>query len=145
MADRGPWAILCRRIGGVLRRRGAHAYPTGMEQELRELEFALLDPKVRSSRERVMALLDEDFSEVGSSGRVWTRAEVIDRLAEEKPSEWSLSRFEVRALSPETALVTYAAVRVDGPGVMRRSLRSSIWSQRSGTWRLVFHQGTSVK
>lgn len=115
-----------------------------MEQELRELEFALLDPATRSSRDRLGALLDEGFVEIGSSGRMWSRDEVIRRMVEEEAGEWSVSRFEVRPLGTDAAIVTYAAVRGDGEGAMHRSMRSSIWSRRSGRWRLVFHQGTRV-
>jgi len=50
---------------------------------LRACEEALLDAVVRRDRERVAALLSEDFQEFGSSGRVWSREEILEQLATE--------------------------------------------------------------
>jgi hypothetical protein len=111
-----------------------------LEQELEALERALLEHDVRVSG-RVGELLADGFVEFGSSGRVWTRAEVEIALRDAAPSPpIAITGFAVRLLAADVALVTYRARRDgDPPG---HSLRSSIWQLIAGRWQVVFHQGT---
>jgi hypothetical protein len=114
-------------------------------KELREREEALLDPEVRRNRAQVERLLSEDFLEFGSSGRVWTRDQIFNLLATEAYERFVIEDFECALLSEDTALLTYRAVGVDAQSGDRiASLRSSIWTGESGTWRLRFHQGTRI-
>ncbi|UJW87097.1 nuclear transport factor 2 family protein [Devosia sp. SL43] len=117
-------------------------------ERFRALEQALHRPEVRASRAAVEALLDEGFMEFGSSGRVYDRASVIERLPREKPrADADLPEvldFEARALAPDIVLVTYRSVSVVSDGTERSVLRSSIWRQGGDDWRMVFHQGTIV-
>ena len=116
-------------------------------QQLQALEEMLLDPAVRRDSARVAALLDEGFIEYGSSGRVWTRAAILDLLAhEEGYAEPPVVRdFACRPLAMGVVLATYRTVRMDsGPGKAREVLRSSIWVRGAQGWRILFHQGTSV-
>ncbi|MGA7858742.1 MAG: hypothetical protein WCA11_12480, partial [Terracidiphilus sp.] len=55
----------------------------------------------------------------------------------------AIESFECRLIAAGVALVTYRAVRTC-PGSTGRgsTLRSSIWTEISGVWRLRFHQGT---
>jgi hypothetical protein len=108
---------------------------------LRSCEEALLDPAVRRDRARVDALLDQDFQEFGSSGRIWTRAQTLELLATETYAAPSMTDFECVLLSEAVALLTYRTVRAQ-PGAQDSALRSSVWTNRSGTWRIRFHQGT---
>ncbi len=108
---------------------------------LRNCEEILLDPAVRRDRARVEALLDQDFLEFGSSGRIWTREQTFELLATETYTPPSVPDFECVLLSEGVALVTYRAVRTQ-PGSQSFTLRSSIWTNQSGTWRMRFHQGT---
>ena len=111
--------------------------------QLRRAEEALLDPAVRSDRTSVAELLADDFVEFGSSGRIWTRDEILDLLAGETPAPINMMDFECALLGEDVALVTYRASRTDArTGIQISSLRSSIWTKRSGGWRLRFHQGT---
>jgi hypothetical protein len=108
---------------------------------LRSCEEALLDAAIRRDRKQVEALLAEDFLEFGSSGRIWTRAQILDLLATEIYTAATVKDFECSLLSEEVALVTYRAERTR-PDVQGSSLRSSIWTKKSGAWRMRFHQGT---
>jgi hypothetical protein len=113
--------------------------------QLRCWEEAMLDPAVRGNRTRVAELLAEDFVEFGSTGRVWTRDEILDLLAGEIPAPIYLMDFECVLLAEDVALVTYRAVRTDaGAATQISSLRSSIWIKEPGGWRLRFHQGTRI-
>jgi hypothetical protein len=110
---------------------------------LRSCEEALLDPAVRRDPVQVDALLDGDFLEFGSSGRVWTREQIVELLATEIYTPPSVEDFQCALLSESVALVTYRAVRIDiSSDLISAALRSSIWTDVSGRWRMRFHQGT---
>lgn len=108
---------------------------------LQELEFALLQPEIRKS-DRLAELLADDFLEFGSSGRVFTKAQIIAALEAEHPIRITASEFKIKLLAPHVALVTYQAVCHSDPVVL--SLRSSIWEHKQGRWQIVFHQGTTA-
>ena len=115
-------------------------------EQLRQLEEALLDPATRQDRYRAGQLLAEDFAEFGSSGRVWTRDQILDLLANETYSPVRIEDFHCALLAVDVALVTYRAVRTDASsGSEASSLRSSIWTKKSGEWRMRFHQGTHAE
>jgi hypothetical protein len=114
-----------------------------LTRHLRELEERLLESEVRRDRAQVSALLAEDFLEFGSSGRVWTRAEILDLLATETYTQPEMIDFACRRIAEGVALATYKTVRMDA-GERTETLRSSLWTQKSGTWQVRFHQGTKV-
>jgi len=108
--------------------------------EVAGLERELLEPAVRSSRPRLEALLDEDFTEVGASGRSWARATVVEALlAEDAGAPTPVTVLRAVALGEEVVLVTYLSDRATRP-----ARRSSVWHRRDGAWRLRHHQGTPV-
>ena len=108
--------------------------------EARRGEAALLDPDTRADGARVAALLDADFAEVGSSGRRWSRAEVIEALGAEA-ADGALVATEMSAtkLSETVVLLTYRCRRAG-----RETWRSSIWRLEQGACRMVFHQATPI-
>ena len=85
-------------------------------------------------------MLTPECLEYGSSGRVFTRDEVLELLACEEPICIQLSDYVARLLAPHVAIVTWRAIRPDGT----QSLRSSLWIRRDGRWQMLFHQGTPV-
>jgi hypothetical protein len=110
-------------------------------------ERRLMEPYVRKDRDAVSVLLSEDFREFGSSGRIWTKAAMLEHLDDESPrSAPDVADFHVSALSPSAMLVTYRAIRsrAAGHAVDACSLRSSLWVLRDGRWQILFHQGTAV-
>lgn len=109
---------------------------------LRALEERLHDPQVRGSIVAAGELLDEDFSEFGSSGQAYGRADVIAAMAAEAGQAAPAihaENYQLKRLSDTTALLTYETVFDQ-----RRVLRSSIWRCTGGRWRMVFHQGTRM-
>lgn len=105
-------------------------------------ERALLDPTIRTDRAALECWLDPEFTEIGQSGRLWTRDEIIADLLATDQSDYAraeLSEPRVRELAPDCYLLTYVAKMGD-----RRSRRSSIWRIREGQWRMTFNQGTPV-
>ena len=118
------------------------------ESEIADLllrnEQSLLDPATRRNRNRVLDLLAEDFVEFGASGRVWTRDQIVELLATEDFSPPAMEAFQCRILAPTVALVTYRTVRTDAQSGRHVSLRSSVWMEQEGEWKVRFHQGTPV-
>ncbi|KAF1709469.1 DUF4440 domain-containing protein [Pseudoxanthomonas kalamensis DSM 18571] len=106
-----------------------------------QLEYALLDPQVRSDLARLDALLTDDFFEVGASGRSFGKEEVLSRLPTEPVATFAPSAMQAHALTADVILVTYACEHVR-LGHAVRSLRSSLWIRDSSGWRMRYHQGT---
>ena len=65
-----------------------------LEAELKGLEESLLDPDIRKSTQLVELLADE-FIEFGSSGRVYTRDDLVAVLQAESPVVQTTSRISV--------------------------------------------------
>lgn len=97
-----------------------------------------------ADRATIEALLEDDFYEVGASGRIHRRNEVIDVVAQRYASgaepdddAWQLDDFSTRELTDDLRLVTY---RLAFAG--RLSRRSTLWRRHESGWRAVYHQGT---
>lgn len=117
--------------------------PEAVSAHLRACEEALLNPAVRRDRAQVAALLSEDFHEFGASGRVWTRQQVLDLLATEAFLPPVIEDFACSQIAQGVVLATYRTARTDPrTNEHTATLRSSLWREESGKWRLRFHQGT---
>ncbi len=110
------------------------------------LEEELLSPATRRNPVRLTELLAPGFLEFGSSGRTFTRDEIIAELAAETYTPHSLTHFNLLAHTDDWALVTYRTSRPgeDGSTPQRIALRSSTWVRREDRWQVLFHQGTPV-
>jgi len=114
-----------------------------LRAHLQTCEQALLDPALRRDRARVSELLTEDFLEFGSSGRIWTREQILELLETEDYKPPAMEDFKCALVADGVALVTYRTVRTDAvTSEKATTLRSSLWTKESGTWRVRFHQGT---
>lgn len=111
-------------------------------------ERALLEHEVRTDRSALERLLDPQFTEIGKSGRLWTRNEMLTAI--------STLNFNEHWHSSTTAAITTSNMRgcLLAPGVVHLTYvshvseqdarRSSIWRATSDGWRIVFHQGTPI-
>ena len=110
-----------------------------IEVHLRELEEQLLANGTSLDSAQLDELLSDNFFEFGSSGKVWMKKDfLLDGLG---PRHLALSEFQCHEFGPDVYLVTYRIVNQQTQMV---TLRSSIWKQTEGKWRLFFHQGTPV-
>lgn len=117
--------------------------PEDLSAHLRACEEALLDPAIRRHRALVEAFLAEDFREFGSSGRVWSREEILELLETEDYTPPALEDFCCQSIAEDVALVTYRTVRKNpATGLGAAVLRCSLWKKSSGGWKVHFHQGT---
>lgn len=116
---------------------------TSLIDKIRTLEEMLLQPAVRSSAERLAKLLDDDFVEFGSSGKTYSKVQIVNRLPHETGVAYTMLDFKMRQLAPDVVFTTYRTARLIGSqGQPSYALRCSIWKHSGGHWRMVFHQGT---
>ncbi|MDR7084471.1 ribonuclease HI [Arthrobacter ginsengisoli] len=107
------------------------------EAIVESLERELLLPETRADLGRTGVLLHRDFTEIGSSGRIWTRDAMMMSLAEEPAGPTELEMLGADRLGEQTILLTYRSRARSGT-----ALRSSLWVHDGAQWRLRFHQGT---
>jgi ribonuclease HI len=106
------------------------------EEQVIALERSLLTDAVRADRATVAALLHPEWQEVGQSGRLWTREEVLAEI-EPLATEASLDVLSTERLGPDTILLLWRSITDEGS-----ALRSSIWERTPRGWQQRFHQGT---
>ncbi|HEX9088275.1 MAG TPA: ribonuclease HI family protein [Arthrobacter sp.] len=107
------------------------------EAIVESLERELLLPETRADLGRTGVLLHPDFTEIGSSGRIWTRDAVMMSLEENPGAPTELEMLGADRLGAQTVLLTYRSHTRSGT-----ALRSSLWVHDGAQWRLRFHQGT---
>lgn len=111
---------------------------------LRDLELRLLSPEVRSDPDQLETLLHPDFHEVGASGTVYTRVEVLAEFRGAPPtySVWAQD-FEAREVVDGVTLLSYLSAHMSADGALsRHAARTSLWQYIGSRWQIRFHQGT---
>lgn len=112
--------------------------------ELERLENALWSRETRLSTEWMDGVLGPRFVEIGASGRVHSREDVLDPLSVWLEVEAPLRELEVSSPAPGVALVRYVSVQRLDDGGRRCARRTSLWVMRPEGWKLEFHQGTML-
>jgi uridine phosphorylase len=139
------WTTSSRRaelLDALLQISGADATATPtLHEQVQRLEVALLTGEVRRDPAQVAELLHPDFREIGRSGTMWTRDDIVASLAAEPAGRTApaTDEWEFADLAPGILQVTY---RITTP--TRVSRHSSIWDVDATPPRLRFHQGTVV-
>ena len=111
-------------------------------QEVRELENYLLRSDVRGSHEELDRLLADDFYEVGTSGRLFDKTDIIDALVSETPRTLVMQEFIATSLSESVVLTTFRIIRHISDEETRSSRHSSVWRKTEDGWEMFYHQGT---
>ncbi len=112
---------------------------------LKKLEKELLTQNVRKNPDRLDQLMDDNFREIGSSGKVWSKQTAIEALKNEAFLETQIKQFKFTLLDENVALITYVAhkkMKADVPDAV--SYHSSVWILRDTEWKMIFHQGTPI-
>ena len=105
------------------------------EQHVVAMERALLGDEVRSDRAAVAALLHPEWQEIGRSGRLWSRDDILDSIGPIPPVDFQV--VSVDRLGPDTILLLWRTATEE-----RSTLRSTLWLRTGGRWQARFHQGT---
>jgi len=86
------------------------------------------------------AVLHPDFSEVGRSGRVFTRDEVLEMPHVEIRVNIPRESLTIVGIAPGVALVTYETTPLES--LHGAALRASIWLADGTRWLLRYHHAT---
>ncbi len=117
-------------------------------EELKELiyklETDLLKPEIRTSVEKLNELISDDFIEYGSSGLVYNKAMILERLPKGDSPFYTLFDFELIILSENIIQTRFKTNRVNFDGTKMSSLHSSIWRKTNDKWQMLFNQGTLI-
>jgi len=117
-------------------------------QHIVELETCLHQPALRRDQQILEHLLHGEFAEIGRSGQLYNRSEVVDALlGETEQVKIEAENFALSKISEDQVILIYQSFELRQDNVkVRRTLRSSIW-QRSEPhgWQIRFHQGTPMK
>jgi hypothetical protein len=112
--------------------------------ELLELEPLTHRFPAGADRDAIGAVLENEFFEVGASGKLYCREFVLDVVEQRyslglDPADdaWEIDDFSCLALSDDVHLVTYRLCLAG-----RFSRRSTLWRRHQTGWRAVYHQGT---
>ncbi|WP_426998321.1 RNase H family protein [Pseudarthrobacter sp. N5] len=116
---------------------GQAAGEPSAEATVEALERELLRPDVRSDVGRTGVLLHPEFTEIGSSGRIWTRDAMMMSLEGDPGDRTELEILGADRIGTSAVLLTYRSYSRSGT-----ALRSSLWVLDGSQWRLRFHQGT---
>ncbi len=116
-----------------------------IKKEIYSLETKLLEPKVRMSKEDLDKLLAEDLKEFGSSGLVYSKKDILERLpSSTSQTSYEISDFEINQLSEDVIMANFKTDRIMN-GEKSTALRTSLWRKNGNTWQMFFHQGTPIK
>jgi hypothetical protein len=113
------------------------------DQVLLILEQRLAQVGAKLQPGEAESLIADEFVEIGASGRIWRKAEILEALKRWPASELTVEDFQVTELGGGCCLVTYRLTRIEADSQQRKSTwRSSIWQPRGEGWQIIFHQGT---
>lgn len=116
---------------------------TDVMNELINLELFLHHPGFKIKQKDLEMIIDDNFWEVGASGKVHSRAHALETVVQrsENPNAmWQTENFYCVEISKNNYLLTYMITT--GEVVSRRS---SIWRRTGNDYKILFHQGTIVQ
>ncbi len=115
-------------------------------EELKSREPIFHHPeKFGKTEEDIVNQMCDEFWEVGASGTIYTKQDVIDTLVERYHDPnyqdiWHAFDFEILQVAPENYLLTYTLVQ----NKKRYTRRATIWRKVHDKWKILYHQGTVI-
>jgi len=116
-----------------------------LKEIIYKLETDLLKPEIRNSVEKLDELTANDFIEYGSSGLIYDKDIILERLPQGISLAYTLYDFEVISLSENIIQTRFKTNRINLDGSITTSLRTSLWKNSDNKWQIFFHQGTPIK
>jgi hypothetical protein len=116
-------------------------------EELKSREPIFHHPeKFGKTQKDIEAQMCDEFWEVGASGNIYTRQDVIETLQERYNNPnyqdfWETSDFQLSQIAPNNYLLTYILIQ----NKTRITRRSTLWRKVNGSWKILYHQGTLVE
>lgn len=116
-----------------------------LKEIIYELEKSLLTTEVRMSVEKLDDLIADDFIEYGSSGLIYDKKIILERLPQGNSPSYTLSNFEFIPLSENIVQTRFKTDRINLDKTNMTSLHTSLWRKDNDKWQMFFHQGTPIK
>jgi ribonuclease HI len=115
-------------------------------QALEALELALARRDETAIPGGYQSVLHDSVVEFGTSGRVWTRDEILEALnSGPRVDAVTIEKFDVHIVRPGVFLVMYETTQTDPvTGLSSRQRRSSLWMREGDGFVLRFHQSTPI-
>lgn len=116
-------------------------------EELKSCEPIFHHPnKFGRSEQDILNQMCDEFWEVGASGKVYTKQDVINTLLEryndaDYQDIWETKDFESIKIDENNYLLTYVLIQ----NKTRVTRRSTIWRKCNSEWKILYHQGTIVE
>lgn len=107
------------------------------------LEEGLWMPDRRFDPDWMDRILHPDFNEVGASGKVYSRKEIIGTPRVQFEAQLPHRDYTFEVIDEDVALARYISHDIF-QGVPRYAHRTSIWINTNHGWRLRLHQGTPL-
>jgi len=122
------------------------AAPEAEAEALEALELALARRDETAIPGGFDSVLHSSVVEFGSSGRVWTRDEILEALRSgPRIDAITIERFDAHVVRPGVFLVMYESTATDPvTGLTTRQRRSSLWMRQGDGFVLRFHQSTPI-
>lgn len=101
--------------------------------------------KFGKNEQDIINQMDNNFWEIGASGTVYTKKEIIQTLIHRYNDPnfediWETKDFKLQKIASSIYLLTYTLIQ----NMTRVSKRSTIWKKEGCNWKIVFHQGTVI-
>lgn len=116
-------------------------------EELKAREPIFHHPdKFGRSKQDIAAQMCDEFWEVGASGNVYTKQDVIETCFKryndpEYKDIWEIKNFELTQIAQDNYLLTYILIQ----DKIRATRRSTIWRKVNNAWKILYHQGTVIE
>ncbi len=108
----------------------------GDEQLILKLEQDLLMPEVRTSKQRLENIIANNFIEIGQSGTLYNKQDIVSALCNEQPTQITATKMSVQLLEKNLALASYQTSSHNRPMVQRYSL----WENKGPDWQILYHE-----
>lgn len=102
-------------------------------------EIALFDSSAEDYERTLDQLIDDDFIEIGSSGKIYTKKMTVGVLLQPGRRSIDPEFISLRELSENLYMLTFRT----GSGSVT-VVRNSIWKRTDSGWKIIYHQGTPV-
>jgi hypothetical protein len=102
----------------------------------------LLKPFTRQDRVILDLLIADNFYEIGASGNVYHKKDILEALPLEQQHDvyGNISEFEIALLSDTFIRAHYLLQEKD-----RLTRRTSLWQKDQNSYQMIFHQGTVIQ
>lgn len=99
-----------------------------------------MDASNRMDKSFILTLLDDDFKEIGKSGKMIYKCDIEEGTLH--TFEYEISNFIVEKIQKGIVLTTYELINKTDHITTKLS---TLWIRKQSEWKMRFHQGTTVK